>query len=130
MDLELWFRYLLQYGQDEIKFTAHNLVHFRLHDQSKTKLHYQKFGEEINTIFYSLLLHLNAPNFLLEFATTTKKLPTKPICLDWKLNFLDKKQFLILFIDKYLATLNFKVEYAVWLKCNLYRLYVKHGNFS
>ncbi len=54
MDKELWIRYLLKYGLADIVKTKELLVHFRLHDKSKTISQHEKFNAETASIFYSL----------------------------------------------------------------------------
>ena len=61
MDRQLWWGYLLQYGQGQILQTDEMFTWFRLHSQSKS-IEQQKFFEgETDLLRSSLFTHLNAP---------------------------------------------------------------------
>ncbi len=55
MDGELWLRYLLYWGQDQVEKTNSVLVNFRLHETSKTVSSYQKFQVDKNTFENNLV---------------------------------------------------------------------------
>lgn len=52
MDQDIWKKYLIKYGQDNIKIVDIDLVNFRFHTNSKTSLY--EFKNEYNSIFYSI----------------------------------------------------------------------------
>lgn len=56
MDQDIWKKYLLRYGMENIKVTKKNLTNFRLHGESKTSRN--EFSEEYHGIFYSIALKL------------------------------------------------------------------------
>lgn len=60
MDSEMWVRYLLNYGQEHVRFTDTVLGHFRLHESSKTMSQRGSFQKER----FSLLcqLHKGTPS--------------------------------------------------------------------
>ena len=58
MDLELWFRYLCSKGQHKIELTDKLIAHFRIHEESKTEMHQQKFREEEKAMWYYMLYKL------------------------------------------------------------------------
>jgi len=55
MDAELWVRYLLKYGDEQIIKLNEMVVSFRLHDQSKTFKEQTNFKVERASLRYSLL---------------------------------------------------------------------------
>lgn len=62
MDTEMFLRYLLQYGQDEIYFSDKTFVNFRLHKVSKTVAKPEDFILEKNNIYYDFAKQLNIGN--------------------------------------------------------------------
>ena len=64
MDKELWMKYLLSEGQDNIKQIDNVLTYFRLHSNSKSILEGDKFKNEITMIRHSLLQAVKAPDIL------------------------------------------------------------------
>jgi glycosyltransferase involved in cell wall biosynthesis len=54
MDKELWVRYLLKFGMEDIVSDEQLLVNFRIHDQSKTGAHQEMFFAETLDLFYSI----------------------------------------------------------------------------
>lgn len=54
MDKELWIRYLLKYGQGNIRQIENVIANFRLHGQSKTQSQALRFFADTNTLFYQL----------------------------------------------------------------------------
>lgn len=57
MDRDWWIRYLLQNGTQNIQVVDDLLVHFRLHERSKTVAQSSKFLAESNTYFSGLAQH-------------------------------------------------------------------------
>lgn len=55
MDGEMWLRYLLYWGQDQVEKTDTVLVNFRLHESSKTVSSYRKFQIDKNTFENNLV---------------------------------------------------------------------------
>lgn len=54
MDKELWIRYLIKYGLDNIKKTNELLTHFRIHDDSKTNSFGLKFNKESLQLYQAI----------------------------------------------------------------------------
>jgi glycosyltransferase involved in cell wall biosynthesis len=54
MDLELWFKYLLTYGLENIKVSNKTLAHFRLHKESKSVGQISKMVLEESRLYYTL----------------------------------------------------------------------------
>jgi glycosyltransferase involved in cell wall biosynthesis len=67
MDLELWYRYLLKFGQSKVFLSEKVLAYFRLHESSKTVALSPKFTEDINKVTYNILCSLQMPDELLRF---------------------------------------------------------------
>jgi glycosyltransferase involved in cell wall biosynthesis len=67
MDLDLWYRYLLKFGQSKVLLSDEVLAYFRLHHSSKTVASSSKFLEDINKVNYNILYSLDLPSKLLEF---------------------------------------------------------------
>ena len=64
MDMDLWFRYLLKYGQKRIVQIDNVLAHFRLHPHSKTNKDNLEFKRERMAIYSSLLEGADTPPYL------------------------------------------------------------------
>lgn len=60
MDQDIWKKYLLTYGQDEVVYVSKPLVNFRLHSESKTRLF--TFEKEYNMIFSSMARKTGLPD--------------------------------------------------------------------
>lgn len=56
MDRDLWIRFLTRFGLDGIHQSDQILVHFRLHEASKTVSQQSEFNKERDSYFYSLAL--------------------------------------------------------------------------
>lgn len=67
MDLDLWYRYLLQAGQSRVLLTDTLLSYFRLHNSSKTMTSSPRFEAEAAQVFYNVLYSLGQPHELLAF---------------------------------------------------------------
>lgn len=67
MDLELWYRYLLKFGQAKVSFSEKTLAYFRLHEASKTVALSPKFVEDIDRVNYNILYSIQSPAELLSF---------------------------------------------------------------
>ncbi|MCF8256663.1 MAG: glycosyltransferase [Flavobacteriales bacterium] len=61
MDLELWFRYLLRYGQGRVRIADDVLSRFLLRDDSKSQRMAKEMEAEKYGIFHSLLLGQDMP---------------------------------------------------------------------
>lgn len=64
MDRQLWWSYLLQYGQKNILQTDTVFTNFRLHAASKSVSEANYFENEFDRLKLSLFLELNAPEIL------------------------------------------------------------------
>jgi glycosyltransferase involved in cell wall biosynthesis len=69
MDVELWVKYLLVAGQDNILKTGEVLVNFRLHTQSKTVSQASLFAAEREAILRSLGRCAGVPPYILDLLT-------------------------------------------------------------
>jgi glycosyltransferase involved in cell wall biosynthesis len=89
MDLELWFRFLCKYGQDNIILIDDLLGHFRIHVKSKTTEFKEKFRQEANGIFHDLLQQLYPKHpYLVYFSPNQAYQPST-----WNLNNVNKDSF-------------------------------------
>lgn len=77
MDKDLWIRYLCKYGLDNIKKDKQLLVHFRLHNESKTVSLKEKFEQETINLFYTYAcnMELHAYIGIFEALWAVKLLP-------------------------------------------------------
>ncbi len=66
MDRQLWWSYLLQYGQKNILQTDKVLTNFRLHAASKSVSEANYFENEFDRLKLSLFQQLNAPEVLMD----------------------------------------------------------------
>jgi len=57
MDRELWLKYLLLYGINNVAVLDETLVYFRLHKNSKSVSQDEKFDSDYATLLYSLAKH-------------------------------------------------------------------------
>ena len=64
MDRQMWWSYLLKYGQDNILKTAEIFTWFRLHSQSKSIGEADQFEAEFDRLKLTLFRQLNAPVIL------------------------------------------------------------------
>jgi hypothetical protein len=71
MDLDLWFRYLLQAGQERVLLSEGLLTYFRLHDTSKTVSEGNFFAVDIQKVFYNILYSTQQAPVLLESVRST-----------------------------------------------------------
>lgn len=70
MDVDLWFRYLLEAGHGRIQFSEALLTYFRLHDTSKSVAENSHFIGDIYRVFYNIAVSLNQPPAVLNFLRT------------------------------------------------------------
>ena len=82
MDRQLWWGYLLKYGQANILITDKIFTCFRQHPQSKSVSEADLFEAEFDRLKLSLFRQLNVP------ALVEKQLPenTVPIAVQWEIN--------------------------------------------
>lgn len=77
MDRQLWWHYLLQYGQAHILQTKEIFSNFRLHPQSKSVAEGELFESEYNGLRLSLFKSLHAPAILQQQLPGTKEIDIK-----------------------------------------------------
>ena len=82
MDLELYFRYLIKYGSDNIFFSQTTLGHFRLHDSSKTVSLENIFQKERYALFATIIGERKSPFFYRFFIGKLKENILKKNTLD------------------------------------------------
>jgi glycosyltransferase involved in cell wall biosynthesis len=68
MDLDMWFRYIITKGQTRVKLVDDLLTFFRLHGASKSVAEADKFQNDINKVYYNILLGAKQPRNILFFA--------------------------------------------------------------
>ena len=66
MDLELWFRYLLNYGIKKVLPVEYCISQFRYHKDSKTTAQAELFSDEVTALTYSLAQASGLPPYILE----------------------------------------------------------------
>jgi glycosyltransferase involved in cell wall biosynthesis len=99
MDLELWFRFLSQYGISKLKYTNHLLSHFRHHNSSKTESLTEKFILENNLLLSHICKELKLPTQLNDAFNIPENYYTPQ--KKWHVNAISKKQFKVLLSKKY-----------------------------
>jgi len=65
MDLDMWYRYLLLYGQQQVLLSEGRFSYFRLHKESKSVADESRFEADIRKVFYNVLFSVNVPQALL-----------------------------------------------------------------
>ncbi len=73
MDMELWFRYLLQHGQHRVAGTERTLSRFMVHDAAKSTALADGMRAERFTIFSSLLRNVQKPSALERWLNSQSK---------------------------------------------------------
>ncbi|CAN5351605.1 hypothetical protein BH09BAC2_BH09BAC2_15840 [soil metagenome] len=97
MDRQLWWSYLLKYGQDKIITVNKIITNFRLHPHSKTISEQEYFEEDFNTLKRTLFAQLNAPVILNEQVGKSNML----VQAKWQINIKPKKFILAAFAAWY-----------------------------
>jgi len=69
MDMELWFRYLLLFGQQRIKTTNDILSTFLVHSDSKSENKKQQMRKEKYGVYHALFTETDVPEILQNFFT-------------------------------------------------------------
>ncbi len=109
MDLELWFRYLTQFGQKNILLVNDLLAHFRLHTDSKTVQVQPKFREEEKRLWHQLLQSLKVNKAILGFFEVEQKYNHQII---WNTNAVNKTILTRLICEKYFFDFYKKKNFA------------------
>ena len=65
MDLDLWIRFIAEFGAEHIEFSDTSLSYFRVHALAKSQNSYAAYDER-RAVFLSMLSALNVPKFLLK----------------------------------------------------------------
>jgi glycosyltransferase involved in cell wall biosynthesis len=115
MDLELWFRYLAKYGQNNILLVNDTFANFRLHDESKTVQLQPKFREEERAIWYNLLENIHANKNVLQHFKSDKNKDK----ITWDCSALNREHLIVKICKKYFYNFyNTKnkgaAKYAFW----------------
>ncbi|HXB11327.1 MAG TPA: glycosyltransferase family 2 protein [Bacteroidia bacterium] len=105
MDRELWLKYLLKYGIENVAVLDESLVYFRLHKDSKSVSQDEKFDSDYATMLYHIAKHngLNDAADLLgtryeiskDYSPSFSIYPTKETSLDMLRFFLVKRGGLV-----------------------------------
>lgn len=98
MDLDLWFRYLVQFGQKNILLVEDTFAHFRLHDDSKTVQLQVKFREEEKLVWHHLLSTLEITNSITSFFAVDKSYSKNIV---WKSDKISKRRMVAKICKKY-----------------------------
>ena len=109
MDLELWFRYLVQFGQKNILLVDDLFAHFRLHDESKTVQLQEKFRMEERMLWQHLLNKLHVNNDLIAFFSGRKYTNN----VEWKCDLINKRKMVAIICNKYFFEFYKEKKYAV-----------------
>ncbi|MBC6611649.1 glycosyltransferase [Hymenobacter sp. BT507] len=67
MDLDLWYRYLLKYGQSRVLLFDKLLTYFRLHEASKTVALTPNFEKDIRKVIYNIFFSVNQASELMSY---------------------------------------------------------------
>lgn len=118
MDAELWFKYLFYSGNTyKVAKTEKSLANFRIHNNSKTIAQKALFITDTNTLFYSILNSINAPEYISEPYKEPRNEEYKD---NWEFSAINKKRLFGYFAQKnttYYYTLN---KYKAAKKNNWY----------
>ena len=109
MDRQLWWRYLLRYGQNDILQVNDIFTHFRLHPQSKTVSDPDLVEKEFDRLKISLLEALAAPEIL-------KQQPEKTVMastVNWEVDIKPHNYILSAFATFYAERHYVKDELAI-----------------
>jgi glycosyltransferase involved in cell wall biosynthesis len=120
MDLDLWFRYLVQFGQENILFVDDKFAHFRLHNESKTFQLQVKFRDEEKLVWYHLLSTLEVSNSVTSFFAVDKSYSKN---IEWQCNKITKRHMVTKICKKYFFDFyrekNFEAsKFAFWNQLN------------
>ena len=67
MDSELWMKYLIQFGKENVLKVDSILTNFRIHNQSKSVSAQDLFKKDRNALKYSFGKSIGVPDYILEF---------------------------------------------------------------
>jgi len=67
LDMDLWFRFLLIFGQNRIRTTDAILSEFMIHEEGKSSSQAEKMRAEKYGVYHSLLSNFELPKVLVEF---------------------------------------------------------------
>ena len=109
MDLDLWFRYLVQFGQKNILLVNDLLAHFRLHDESKTVQLQEKFRAEEKMLWQHLLTELSVNKYLIAFFEGKEYINS----VKWKCLFINKKKLVTIICQRYFFEFYRQKKYAL-----------------
>lgn len=98
MDLELFWKYLLQFGQVRIKLINDVIAHFRIHNESKTGAYEERFRQEEAAILFSLLSQSGYNKSWTNYFCS----PVNYLGQKWNLGILHTTQFRTQLAQKYL----------------------------
>lgn len=89
MDKELWLRYLLKYGLDNVLKLPIPFVNYRLHENSKTVSLQDGFEEETRNLFYTLARKFSLKHF---YFFLEQKFETRLLALNGYEQIIDRKK--------------------------------------
>lgn len=88
LDMDLWFRFLLQFGQNEIVQLNRHLANFLVHDNAKSSAQATEMNREKYGVYKALLTKTEIPNileaFLAQFEIPKGVKFQIPECFDYK----------------------------------------------
>lgn len=105
-DDELWFRFLMKYGMEDVQMIDNQIAHFRLHEGSKSLGEgFDGFQDEVQNIYYDVAVACHAPEWLLQKMQENKK--TIPVIKfqKWNIPFLEKEKFTAAIAARYINSL-------------------------
>lgn len=121
MDFDLWFKYLFEYGSEKIKLcNTQIIVHFRLHEASKSVASKNEFSKDTNAINYSILSTLDAPDYILNFYGNPED--NTSYSMDWNLSHINQKLLLAYYANQVSLQYYIKRDYLNCKKCLLFSL--------
>ncbi len=106
MDMELWYRYLHDYGLNHIKTIDDIICHFRWHADSKTIAEGPEFKKDDNAIMFTMLQQCDAPQELLDYHDSPR---TMEYDRKWSFRQVDRHK-LIAFVANNLAMLHYSAH--------------------
>ena len=127
MDKQLWWGYLLKFGQRHILQTEEVLNWFRLHPQSKSIQQAQYFKTEEDLLLLSLFKQLGAPPILKEQLIVNKETTLQS---SWEILIPESKKVLAAYAATYAERHYVKDDWEATAKQMKLVLKWKHANMS
>lgn len=104
MDRQLWWQYLLCYGQENILLSDEVFTQFRLHAASKTVSGAHQLENDFDKLKKSLFMQLQAPEVLIKQVAEAE-----PVAVQWQVR-IEPKQYILAAFAAYYARRNYVQE--------------------